>query len=178
MKNINKIIHWKMIEISLLISIVVISFPIWKTLEKNEVLSIAASYSDVQFSHLEVTNLSLGAMFPISNEKALKNINPSSIKVINDTKTKEDYTLLMKVSKNSSLDYHCVNISLNNNITSLAKLTINEDEENYYFLLDSNSIDGEIKEYQFRIWMDEKTGNEMQGKSLSYTFEIQKQIAI
>ena len=99
MKNINKIIHWKMIEISFLLSVIMISFPIWKTLAKSEALSIAASYSDIQFSHLEITNTSNGAMFPISNEKALKNIKPGSIKVINDTKTKEDYVNARKISK-------------------------------------------------------------------------------
>lgn len=178
MKNINKIIHWKMIEISFLLSIIMISFPIWKTLAKSEALSIAASYSNIQFSHLEITNTSNGAMFPISNEKALKNIKPGSIKVINDTKTKEDYVIYMKISKSSSLDYHCLNIALNNHILSLKDMPLSEDEENYYLLLDTNSITGESKEYQFQLWMDEKTGNEMQGKSLSYTFEIQKQIAI
>ena len=178
MKNINKIIHWKIVEITLLISIIIVSFPIWKTLEKNEVLSIASSYSNVQFSHLEVSNYALGSMFPISNEQALKNIEPTSIKVINDTKTTEDYSLYIKVSKNSTLDYNCLNIALNNKIAALNEFILSEDEENYYFLLESNTIAGEIKEYSFMLWMDEKTDNSMQGKTLTYSFEIQKQIAI
>lgn len=178
MEKIDKIIYWKLIEISLLISVVIISFPLWKKLEWNDFFTTAAFYSEAQYSYLEVSNYPKGPMFPISNEIALKNINQTTLSVINDTLTEEEYTLLLKITKDSTLDYHCLNVALNNKISALENKYIMENEEYWYFKLSSDTILGETKTLNFIMWMDEKTGNEMQGKTLNYAFEIQKGMMI
>ncbi len=178
MKNLDKVIHLKLAEICFLFIVIVVSFPLWKTLEKNEMLSTAATYADAQFTYVEVENLPNNSIYPVTNEWASMNIKPTTIKVINDTRTEEDYVLALSIEKNSTLDYHCLNISFDNVIKPLENLLTSEDEEKYYFTLATDSIQGEIKGYYFKMWMDEQTGNEMQGKTLSYNFELQKQIAI
>lgn len=178
MKNINKIIHFKMIEISILIAVIMISFPIWKTLEKKEMFSIVDSYADVQFSYLEIKDNQKSGMYPMKNETALKEIQPTELRIINETKTEEAYVLYMSISKSSTLDYHCLNIALNNEVKPLSSLLSTEDDENYYFSITNGTLVGETRSILFQMWMDETTGNEMQGKTLSYSFELQKQMSI
>ena len=178
MKQINKLIYGKIIEISVLIAIILVSFPLWKKLDIKDYLSTAAFYEEAQYSYLEIENYPIDLMYPISTIYAIKNLQPTIIKVKNETLTQEDYTLTLKIAKDSSLDYNCLNISLNNKVKSLKETLISEDEENFYFSLASDTIIGEEKEYKFLIWMDEKTGNEMQGKTLNYDFELQKKIAV
>lgn len=178
MKNLDKVIHLKLAEICFLLIIIVVSFPLWKTLGNNNMLSTAATYADAQFSYVEVDNLPNNSMYPVSDEWASMNIKPTTIKVINDTRTEESYVLALSIEKSSTLDYRCLNISVDNVINPLEKFLTSEDEEKYYFTLATDSIKGETKGYYFKMWMDEQTGNEMQGKTLSYNFELQKQIAI
>lgn len=178
MKNIDKVIHWKLIEISCVIAIVIVSFPLWKKLDISDQIATAAFYNGASFSYLNVSNTQNGMMVPVSNEDALKNLEQTKIKVINDTRTNEDYTVLLKIAKSSTLDYNCLNIALNNEVKALKSTYLLEDADYFYFALTNGSIKGEIKEYDFLMWMDENTGNEMQGKTLNYSFELQKQIAI
>lgn len=178
MKNINKIIYSKCIEIMMVVLIAAISFPLWKKLENNEVLSIASSYADVQYSHLEVEYGQNSNLYPMSNENALKTVNPTILTIVNDSKTEEEYTLYLSITKTSSLDFHCLNISFNDIVKPLDELFVAEDEATYYFALISDKLNGETKNYPFKMWMDESTGNEMQGKTLNYNFELQKQFSI
>lgn len=178
MKNINKIIHLKILEIAVLVFIVAISFPVWKKLEGNNYLTTAAFYNKANYAYLEITDNQWNNMFPIKDEEAIKNLKPTQIKVKNDTKTKEDYTLLLKISKESTLDYNCLNIALNNEISPLKDHFLLEDQNDIYFSLDSYSVLGSPINYDFLMWMDKNTDNNMQGKTLKYSFEIQEKIAI
>lgn len=178
MKNIDKLIHWKLFEITLLVVVIVLSFPIWKQLSIDDSLATAASYNNVQYTHLDIKEYPKSLMFPVNNKYALENLKKTKIKIINDTKIIEEYTLLLKISKTSSLDYHCLNVAINQNALPLEKYYFTEDTNNYYFALAKDSIIAETKNYDFLMWMDEKTGNEMQGKTLNYSFELQKGVAI
>lgn len=178
MKNIDRIIYGKLFEITILMSVIMISFPLWKTLDINEDLATAAFYNEVQFSYLDIKEYPKGPMFPMSEEDALSKLKSTKINVVNDSRTREDFALVMRVKKDSSLDYHCLNIALDDKVKPLADYYFMDDIENYYFVLTSDSIEGETKNYDFKMWMDASTGNEMQGKTLSYAFEIQKNIVI
>lgn len=178
MKKLDKIIHWKLIEISLMLSIIMISFPLWKQLEKEELTTTASYYETANYTYLKVDKNENAPMIPLNTEEALKKLKPSTLTITNETKTREDYTILMKINKKSTLDYHCLNIAIDQWIVPLKELYQKEDEENYIFNITSNKIQGEIKEHQFIIWMDAKTNNNMMNKSLEYSFELQKGIMI
>jgi len=178
MKKIEKVIHWKILEISIMISVIILSYPLWQQLDINDYMATAAFYNEAKFTYVKVENYPQGPMFPINNQEAIKNLKRTTLKVINDTKTKEDYTLLLRIEKTSTLDFHCLNVIINDQVNSLEQLLLMDDLENYYFVLASDSLIGNQKDYAFAMWMDENTGNEMQGKMLNYSFEIQKNIAI
>lgn len=178
MKRIDKIIHWKLLEISIMISVILVSFPLWKYLEIDEVMTTAAFYDDARYTYLSVEETEQGPMFPLKNEDALRELKPSKLRLINETKTQEEYTIALKVNKTSSLDYHCLNIAFDQKVEKLEDLYFSDDADYFYFVLKTDTIRGEIKEHNFLIWMDASTGNEMMNKTLSYSFEIQKGILI
>ena len=178
MKNIDKIIHLKLVEITLMLVIIIISFPLWQKLNLNDVMTTAALYDNARYTYIKVENHSNGPMFPISDEEALTELTPSFLKLTNETNTSEDFTIMMKISKSSSIDYHCLNIAIDHQKQSLKNLYLFDDADNFYFSLKSDQIKGETKEYAFLIWMDATTGNEMMGKTLSYTFDLQEGILI
>lgn len=178
MKKIDKIIHLKLIEITIMLIIIIISFPLWKKLEQNEIMTTAALYDNARYTYIDVENYSNGPMFPIKDDEALNELKPTSLKLINETNTTEDFTIIMKVSKTSTLDYRCLNIAIDRQKKNLKNLYLFDDADSFYFSLKSDTIKGETKEYDFLIWMDSSTNNDMMGKSLSYSFELQEGLMI
>lgn len=178
MKNINKIIHHKIFEIFLAVTVIFVSFPIWKSLNINDHIATAAFYNEAQYTFMEVLDNQVNNLFPIEDELALKNLKRTNITVKNETRTKEEYTLLLKISKDSTIDISVLKVSVHNNIYSLKDILLLEDEEFYYFTLATDSLSGDAKQYNFLMWMNSETGNEMQGKTISYSFDLQKGIKI
>lgn len=178
MKKINKLIQKKFLEIGLALMVIAISFPLWKSLNINDYVATAAFYNEAQYTYLNVSDQQINNLYPIKNESALKNLKKTQISIINETKTQEDFTVLLKIGKNSTLDYQSLNVAINDTIHSLKDLLIIEDHDNYYFALFTNSIVGATQSFNFLMWMDETTGNEMQNKTLNYSFELQKGIKI
>lgn len=173
MERINRLIHFKFFEIAIMILVIVISFPLWKKLNIDETIATAAFYSKAKFSYIEVENQNQGSMFPIKTEEILNTETKTKIKVTNETKTSEEYNLLLKLNKNSTLDYHCLNIALNNEVSTLEEKYYYEDLDNIYFSLTIDTINAECKEYEFLIWLDyDRAENDMQGKVLNYQFEL------
>lgn len=175
MKQINQIIHFKIFEISIMILVIILSFPLWKKLNIDETIATAAYYNKATFSYLDIEEPKKGPMVPIPTHEILNSEKKTKIKVINDTKTQEEYNLLLKLDKKSTLDYHCLNIEFANEVTPLEEKYYYEDEEYIYFSLIIDTIYAEQKDYDFMIWLDYyRTGNDMQGKMLNYNFELLK----
>lgn len=173
MRNIDKIIHWKIIEISIMIAIITISFPLWKRLELKEIMTTAALYDNAKYTYLKIDDHATGPMFPLSDKEAF-NLTPSKIELINETNTSENVTILMKISKSSSLDFNCLNIAIDSQKKQLNDLYVMDDSDYFYFNIKSDVTKAETKKYNFLLWMDASTGNEMMGKNLTYSFELQK----
>ena len=95
MRKIDNIIHWKLVEITIMLAVIMISYPLWKTLNIGSHLATAAFYEGATYTTLEVDTRAQGPMFPMEDEKAIQTLNPMTIKVKNDTLTKETYTLLI-----------------------------------------------------------------------------------
>lgn len=178
MKIINKLIKKKCIEIMIAATIIIVSFPLWQSMDIGDYTATAAFYNEAQYTYLNITDNQINNLYPIKTDNAIKNLKKSKIEIINDTKTSEEYSLLLKIEKNSTLDYNVLNIALNDSVHPLKDLLIVEDANNYYFSLYTNSIVGKKETLSFIMWMDEKTGNEMQNKTLNYSFELQKGIKI
>lgn len=125
MKQINKLIIHYICEILIVIILVGVSIPLWKTFDKANMAHIANSYSNMNYLYLNVKRF-------ISDTDSL-----DEIKVINDTNTLRNYKLVMKVDKNIKND----TILLNNAEYSLNSNKYKNDEKyNYYIIADGNLV--------------------------------------
>lgn len=125
MKQINKLIFHYICEIVIVIILVGVSIPLWKTFDKANMAHIANSYSNMNYLYLNVKRF-------ISDTDSL-----DEIKVINDTNTLRNYKLVMKVDKNIKND----TILLNNAEYSLNSNKYKNDEKyNYYIIADGNLV--------------------------------------
>lgn len=168
-RDINKLIIKKEIEIAFVICFLIVSIFLWKN---NNTQSVIAAFQDLSYTNLNIENSIDYSMFPMTDEDAMKNLNPCYITVSNDTYSLEDYTLVFVVNKSSTLDYHFLNISVNNEIYSLNDLETIESEEEVSFILARDSIVGDMETYVVRLWLNTMAGNDMQNKELIMYFDL------
>lgn len=175
-KDINKLIRNKILEIVFIIVFVFVATSLWKSSNTGHLLAMVSSTGNLSYTSLQIENPIQYEMFPMRDVDALKNLEPCVLVVSNDTYTEEDYLLVLKIDKSSTLDYHVLNLSLNGEVFALKDLPVLDEYENYYFVLDENTLKGNQKQYKVQLWMDASTGNEMQAKSLIMNFELMNEV--
>lgn len=171
-KDINKLIIIKYLEIVFVLVFLFFSIFLWKARYSKEFFSSEFAFSNLNYTHLSIENPINYAMYPMHNEKALQNLKPCFITVINDTYTEESYLLTLKIDKSSTLDYQYLNLSIADNIYPLNTLERIEEKNNWYFILDQYVLKSEQKTYEIRLWIDARGGNELQSKDLIMGFEL------
>ena len=135
MKQINKLIIHYICEILIVIILVVVSIPLWKTFDKANIAHIANSYSNMNYIYLNVKRF-------ISDTDSL-----DEIKVINDTNTLRNYKLVMKVDKTIKLD----TVFFEEKNIDLSKNKYKEDEKYNYYLLTENTLVAGFKIYNLEF---------------------------
>lgn len=175
-KEIDKLIRIKVLEIVFLVAFVMVSTSLWKSSSTEELFSMVSSFGNLSYTSIQIENPIQYEMFPMRNQDALKNVKPCVVLVSNDTYTEEEYMLVLKIDKSSTLDYHVLNISMGGEVFSLKDLPLLEETLNYYFVLDENKLKGDKRRYEIQLWMDASAGNEMQSKSLAMNFELMNSI--
>ena len=135
MKQINKLIFHYICEILIVIILVGVSIPLWKTFDKANIAHIANSYSNMNYLYLNVKRF-------ISDKDSL-----DEIKVINDTNTLRNYKLIMKVDKTIKLD----KVIFEEKNIDLSKNKYKEDEKYNYYLLTENSLIAGFKIYNLEF---------------------------
>ena len=107
--------------------------------------------------------------FPMTDEYAVNNLISNEIKISNYGKNSSQYSLYLKINKDSSIRDNELKIIFNNKIYNLEELYEYTDlEYNYYNLYNSNIIDYELLEYNIYL----KDSATMIDNNLLYSFEI------
>ncbi len=171
-RDIDRLIVKKGMEIVFVIGFVFYSTTLWNLKEKPDIFASAFPYSTFNYTKMEIENPIDYSMYPMADSIALRNLKPCSIKITNETFHSEVYLLALKISKNSTLDYHYLHISLGSEVYSLVDLEMKEEPDCYYFILDEDSIMSMTKNYEIRLWMNQDAGNDQQAKQLIMSFEI------
>lgn len=171
-KDINKLIMREVLEIVFLLVFVFFVTSLWSSSDKNYLSTVVSSMQNLSYTNLKIENPIQYEMFPMQNQVALQNLKPCILTVLNDTYTEESYMLVLKVSKSSTMDYRVLNVSVDGVVYPLTLLPFVEELDNFYFVLDENTLKGAQKQYKVQLWMDASTGNEMQAKSLIMNFEL------
>ncbi len=171
-KKINKLIVKKISEIVFVLIFIFLSNSLWNSKNTRNFLMAINTYKDLNYTDFKIENPIQYTMFPMSDDVAMNTLKPCVIKVINDTYTSESYRLVLKINKASTMDYHDLNIALDQSIFSLKNLPMLEEQEEYVFLLDQRKIQGEIREYEIRIWLNSLATNNLQSKNLLMHFDL------
>lgn len=172
-KEINKILK----DMILVLSFVLISIPLWKNFEgKQQFANIAEYYEKYTPSTINLNierNFKLNNIIPLSDSEGIKT-DPALISIVSNSKNKYFFKLYLAFDKTSTIDYNFIKLKVNNNIVLLNELENKQDDDKIYFLLDDNNISSNSKiDYQINLWLDSKTGNDMQGKSIKTNFILE-----
>lgn len=173
-KSINKLIISKIIEIMFSIAFIVVSIPLITNLNNSNALKEAAAYDKISYNSLKIDNPINYDMYPMTNEDAINNLIPCKLTISNESNTSEKYTLILKISKKSTMDYKYLNISVDNEIYSLEELKYDEDDYNIIFKLEEGILVANNKTYLTKIWLNENANNDQQATTLSYSFDLLK----
>ena len=171
-EDINRLILKKVVEIVFMVSFVFFATYLWRGKHSQNMLAAMNSFHNLSYTDLIVTDPIDYSMYPMTDEYAMQYLKPCLIQVINETYTHENYTLVLKINKKSSLDYHFLNLGLNEKVYSLKDLESKDTNDEIVFILARDSIVGEVKTYNIRLWLDSQTGNEMQAKNLIMNFDL------
>ena len=171
-KDINKLIIKKVVEIVFVLGFIVYSAHLWQSQNMQMVLTSLANYNKTNYTSIHVYNPIDYNMYPMEDAFAVQHLAPCTVEIVNETYTNENYELVLKIDKSSTLDYHYLHLGIDDEIYDLKTLLQKETDQEYIFLLNEGTIKGEIKEYKMRLWLEEDAGNELQGKNLKYHFAL------
>lgn len=171
-KDINKLIVRKVVEIIFVLSFVFYSTSIWVFKTPQNTLSSTLALATLNYTKIQIEEPQEYSIYPMKDTVALRKQNTWSVNVINNTIFEESYLLVLNYSKSSTIDYSFINISVGQDVFSLDSLPMEEIGDNYYFILDEDTIQSMTKSYEIRVWLKEETENDMQAKQLIMSFEI------
>ena len=171
LKDINKIILIKVIEIMFTILFIIVSANLYKSEKAQEVMQSLALYKDFTPINLSIRNQINYSMYPMDDEKAMQKLIPCTLTVNNETYKEEFYTLVLKMDIRFINDISYLHISINNSIYSLDTLEKEVLEDKIIFVLDRNTIVSGKKDYNIRIWYNELNENYVPQKLL-FNFEL------
>lgn len=179
MKNINKIIHIKIMEIMMVVVFVIGSYFIWSSLNQSELFQLLENTSlPTSYAYIEVLNENQYNMYPIEDEEAMKNLMPNTIQMVNNTYFDTLYSLGIRVRKTSTLDYQNLKLSMQNKVSYLKDFYVAEDNIYYYFLLEEGNIQASTISYDIKIWLDVESNADVFGKTFEYEFVNLKNIEV
>lgn len=167
MKYLNKLIRHKMIEITICLLIIVVSFPVWG-LWQNDNIAYAKSYDNTSYAYVNVSMYQNYEMYPMKDMEALKYLYPMKVTLEKSVVSSTHYALVMRVSKNSNIDLSEIKLSINNQVYFLNEHFYKEDDNYIYYLIDEGVLKELSKEYYLNIWLDENATLTQQKKTFLY----------
>lgn len=128
MKDINKLIRNYVIEIVVVIAFVLISYPVWKLLDKSDMAKVASSYANMNYLYLDI------------DKYVSTNDFYDSVTIYNDTNTKRGYELVIKLEKQYANEN--LKIIMNEKEYSLNNMKYKEDNNYIYYKVAKSTIVG------------------------------------
>lgn len=157
------------IEIVVVILMVLISIPVWKSFDLTEYETVATTYSNKVYTQIEVSDISDYVLYQVADEVAILNLKPIEITLSNPSSATEEYNLYFVINKNSTLDFKMLKINYNEEIKSLNQILSYEDEEFYYFKLNSGNITNEVIKEEMLVWIDVNQNSDISDKFLNFS---------
>ena len=175
-KIINKKIIGVTFELIFTTIIFVLAYIVW--INPNSSMAAFASSNESQTVLLsEVEPLQLQNIYPIDDDKAIKNQKKGIFKLTNNASVNSNYSIIYRIYNNSTLDYnglkYLLNIDEKSYVDFLSNVQISEENNYVDFILYNGEIDNNSeKTFEYTMWLDKNVGNEAQNKSLSAQFLV------
>ena len=160
--------------IKLVLSVVIttllffISIPLWNFSVAKRSAIFASQYGDLAIS---LNMETFDPLVVIEDYRAFDYINPTKISFRNKNSFKKNFELLLVVSKDSTVSYKDLKVSIGDKIYNVKSLETFEDSDNHYFILNKYSLDAYSEDsIMVRIWLDEDIENLPTDRSLTMNF--------
>ena len=133
------------IHILLVVSMVIISIPVWNNVIDNNQFALADSFSDIPISiNNSISSYSRENGYIVKNNKLI---------LRNQNTFNKNYTLIYRVPKNDLFEFEDTFIMINNEKKHVLEYHYEIDENNYYIYLAEGNINKYTTiEYDFNIY--------------------------
>ena len=168
MKRINRLRVSLYKDILFTIILVLISIPIWLSFNISE-LEDAKKYDNYNYINYEFLNNPKREIVSVSDDYALRNIETQDLIVYNYTKVDANYSLVLKIDKLSTIAVDDIKLNVNYNINYLKNFKYYEDNDYYYYIIDSDHLKGDSQKYILSMWNDKK---ETLGSNNTFNYEF------
>ena len=111
-------------------------------------------------------------MMPMKDDVAFSYLKPCHIEVKNERLQDVDYTLVLKIDNNSSLNPKNLNIRINDNIMPLDNLKKETDDLYTYYLIDKGNILEKEAIYDVIFWLKEDAKDINPKQQLIFAFDL------
>ena len=138
----------KIIEIALWLTFVIVSYFFWNF---EDIGKTAAYYLENSLIEVIPDNTYSKILYAISDDMA-QNLPNYNLTLSNSTYRIENYNLFLGVSKNINQDHLKIK---NATINYISDIKSYEDDEFCYYLLDTNTLTADTRNYQFSLYNDE-----------------------
>ena len=155
MKRINRLRVSLYKDILFTLILVLISIPIWLSFNIRE-LEDAKKYDNYNYINYEYLNNPKHEIVSASDDYALRNIETQDLIVYNYTKADANYSLVLKIDKLSTLVIDDIKLNVNYTISYLKDFKYYEDNDYYYYIIDSDHLKGDSQKYILSMWNDKK----------------------
>lgn len=150
-KNVRKTI----ISLIFAISLILISYPIWRFASGAKVGILANSYGELP---LNIDIGSFESLVIVDDEMSGTVINDTDIFIKNRNGYTKKNDLYIVVEKISTIPYQFIRVAIDDEVYRLNEIEVEEDENNYYFYLKEVEIKAyEDLDLKARIWLSQET---------------------
>lgn len=165
----NKDISKLIIEITLIIMVVIFTAVLFLTNNTNKTREELIALNNRSLS-LNVTDaVKNRTLKKIKDKDLADNLDCDVIEINNNTETTTNYNLVLKITKTINVDNY--KIKANSNIYELNKLNYREDDNYYYFTIDTFTISNKTQNITFGIWLKDDSIAEKETFKYSYMIE-------
>ncbi len=167
MRIINKRVGKLLTEIALTGILVIISIPVWASIQIRSYAQTAKYYSNTSLIDI-VPIVPMDSQIKSYNEYNGNNTIRGKYIVKNYSAQEKSYRLLFAISKKSTINIQGLTIEINEFKVNLTDLKNYDDNYFNYYILDKNVIsDYEERCYYLRLWQDSNDG-----ETLWYKLEV------
>lgn len=158
------------IGIVIIISILTVSMPLYNLVKGNKVSLLASYYTE---QPIELTKGDFSSLRIIDNFEAFEKVTPTKLVYKNKNGFDKTFDLVLTINKESNIDFNNIVISLNTDIKYLSDVSMEYDENYYYFTVASK----ELKAYSesgdyFRMWLKKDSIDLDRNSSIKINFII------